>query len=136
MRKYTEVLLKSLFTLGLVGGILYWFSALELKSGLMIFIAAAIVLLGVGSVAWNVIQKRKELQSGDPNEDEFTLQAKVFAGSKAFTYSMYLWFLIFIVHYLFPSAEAMLGTGVLGSAGLYGFWLWYFKSTGAFADEE
>jgi hypothetical protein len=136
MKEYFDVVIKAIITMGLVMVLLVWFIDIQLDSWLMILISTLTVLLGIGKVIWDFYQKRKELQSGNPREDEFTLQAEVFAGNKAFRNSMYLWLFIFIFHYRIPSPEMMLGIGVLGSGAIYGYWLWYYRSTGEFADEK
>jgi hypothetical protein len=136
MKNYrNEILLGSLL-LVLFGGAIFWFARHEPEAILKIIIAGFAIFLGVVTFVWRLIQTKRNLAVGAPAEDEFTELAKLHAGSKAFLYSLYLWFLIFIFHTSFPNQEEMLGIGILGSAGIYGICLWYYKSTSDFANEK
>jgi hypothetical protein len=104
---------------------------------LILRITIAIIAAGLGILTFikNVTVKKRDLAEGSPSEDEFTRIAKVYAGSQAFLYSMYLWFLIFIFQRGFNKTETMLGIGILGSAMMYGVFMWYYKGKGGFNEE-
>ena len=102
---------------------------------LKIIIAIIAVALGLLTFIKSVTTKKRDLDEGVPSEDEFTRIAKVYAGSQAFIYSMYLWFLIFFFQRGFNKTETMLGVGILGSAIMYGVFLWYYKGKGGFNEE-
>ena len=110
--------------------IITWFIISGPESLLPIGIAILTFLIGVGVFTQQMINKKRDLESGSPAEDEFTKLAKVYAGNQAFLYSMYLWLLIFIFNSTFTKNETMLGIGILGSALIYGISLWYFRTTG------
>ena len=110
--------------------IITWFIISGPESLLPIGIAILTFLIGVGVFTQQMINKKRDLESGSPAEDEFTKLAKVYAGNQAFLYSMYLWLLIFIFNSTFTKNETMLGIGILGSALIYGISLWFFRTTG------
>jgi ABC-type uncharacterized transport system permease subunit len=116
-------------------GLLFWFAINEPKDLLTIGIAIITFLLGIVTFIWQNINKKRDIKAGAPSEDEFTKLAKVYAGNRAFLYSMYLWLLIFIFNSSFTKNETMLGIGILGSALIYGISLWYFKTTGEFNEK-
>ena len=135
MKEYSrEILLGSLLTI-FFGAMVIWFAVQEPGAILPIILAGAIFLIGMVTFFSKAITRRKNLVSGAPAEDEFTKQAKLHAGSRAFQASMFLWLLIFIFQTSFAKTQEMLGVGVLGSAAIYGLFLWYFRTTGKF-DEE
>ena len=113
-------------------GIIIWMALSEPESFLPIGIAILIVLVGAVTFITQTIQKKRNLETGAPPEDEFTKLAKVYAGNQAFLYSQYLWLLIFVFNSSFIKNETMLGIGILGSAIIYGISLWYFRTTGEF----
>jgi len=100
-------------------------------------IIIAIIAAGLGILIFirNVNKKKHDLDEGSPSEDEFTRIARVYAGSQAFIYSMYLWFLIFLFQRSFNKTETLLGVGILGSAIMYAVFLWYYKGKGGFNEE-
>ena len=100
-----------------------------------ILIVFAAVLLGAVVYIWKLLKKRKDIKSGVTVEDEFTEIVTLYAGKKAFMGSMYLWFFIYIYKNLFGDIGNLLGFGILGSVLIYGFYIWYYKSTGKF-DEK
>ena len=83
----------------------------------------------------NLIKKRKDIKSGILVEDEFTEMATLYAGQKAFMGSMFMWLFIYIYNSRVGNADELLGFGILGSALIYGIYLWHYKSTGKF-DEK
>jgi len=93
-------------------------------------IAFLILFTGVITFIKQIVNRKRDLRTGEPAEDEFTKLISVYAGNQAFLYSMYLWLLIFIFNSSFTKNETMLGIGILGSALIYGISLWYFKSIG------
>lgn len=136
MKKYrTEIIIGGLLVF-IFGGTLFWFAKYEPDAILKISIAIFTIVLGIVTFAWRLIKKQSDLQAGVPAEDEFTDKAKLYAGSKAFLYSLYLWLIIFLFHSSFPNQEEMLGIGILGSSGIYGLWLWYYKATSDFSNEK
>jgi uncharacterized membrane protein len=116
-------------------GLLIWYMTSTTQSGLSIMIAMIIILVGVVTFVLQIVNKRRDMEAGTPAEDEFTKIAKVYAGSRAFIYSMYLWMLIFVFNSAFTKPQTMLGIGILGSALIYGLWLFYFKTTGEMYEE-
>ena len=119
----------------LFAALIIWFVSGGAQSGLQIGIAILIFLVGAVTLIRQTLNKKMNIQTGAPAEDEFTRLAKVYAGNQAFLYSMYLWLLIFVFNSSFVKNETMLGIGILGSALIYGLSLWYFKATGEF-DEK
>jgi hypothetical protein len=112
--------------------LIIWFSFIQPQSALPIVIGTLILLIGLVTFIKRTIAKKRSLEAGTPTDDEFTRLAKVYAGNQAFSYSMYLWLLIFVFNSSFTKNETMLGIGILGSALIYGISLWYFKTTGRF----
>ncbi|NOX87823.1 MAG: hypothetical protein GXO77_02275 [Calditrichaeota bacterium] len=133
-RYYKEIIFGSVLTILFVG-LIFWFGRQEADGYLKILIAVITVFLGIFAVIRNISAKKKEFASGMPTEDELTKLARIYAGSRAFIYSMYLWFLIFIFNYTFSERKEMLGIGILGSALIYGICLWYYKTTANFGEE-
>ena len=117
------------------GAMVVWFIIREPGAILPIILAAAIFLIGMVAFFSKTSTRRRNLATGAPEEDEFTKQVKIYAGNRAFHASMFLWLLIFIFQTSFTKTQEMLGIGVLGSAAIYGLFLWYFRTTGKF-DEE
>ncbi|MFC2064250.1 hypothetical protein ACFLXB_04040 [Chloroflexota bacterium] len=135
MKDYSkEIMLGSLLTL-FFGVLVVWYAIQEPDLILPVILAVAIFLIGMVTFFSKAIARRKDLVSGVPAEDEFTQQAKLHAGNRAFHASMLLWLLIFIFQTSFSKTQEMLGVGVLGSAAIYGLFLWYFRSTGKFNEE-
>ncbi len=132
MKNYNKEIIMGVLFAAIVAGLFLWFTRHEPDAYLKIGIATITVLLGVYAVAHKVTAKKRDLKDGVPSEDEFTKQAKLYAGSRAFLYSLYLWFFIFIFNSSFTDPEEMLGLGILGSALIYGVSLWYYKRYGAF----
>jgi hypothetical protein len=100
------------------------FSILPTVIAFLIFITGGITFIR------QIIKKKRNLETGEPAEDEFSKMASVYAGNQAFLYSLYLWLLIFVFNDSFTKNETMLGIGILGSALIYGISLWYFKTSG------
>ena len=135
MKNYNKEITIGLLFTTIVGGFIFWFIKHETASFLQIGILIITVALGIYVFARNIITKKRALEDGPPSEDEFTKLAELFAGSKAFLGSMYLWFLIFIFQTSFSDLREMLGLGILGSASIYGICLWYYKSTASFHEK-
>lgn len=112
--------------------LIVWFIFSEPSSPLIIGISILTLLIGVAAIIHETINKKRNLETGAPAEDEFSKLAKVHAGNQAFLYSMYLWLLIFVFNSYFTKNETMIGVGILGSALIYGISLWYFKTSGEF----
>ena len=130
MKNYNKEIAFGIALLLIFAGLLIWFISTATQSGLSIIIALLIILVGVVTFVLQNVNKRRDIEAGTPAEDEFTRLAKVYAGSRAFIYSMYLWLLIFVFNSAFTKPQTMLGIGILGSALIYGLWLFYFKTTG------
>ena len=136
MKKYKKEITVGSLLIVLFGGVIFWFVKHEPEEYLKIAIASLLIIMGLITYIRQVITRRTDIQNNTPPEDEFTEKAKLYAGSKAFLYSMYLWFLIFIFNTSFSNVEEMLGIGILGSAAIYGLSLWYYKSTSDFLHEK
>jgi hypothetical protein len=135
MKNYTREIVFGVALSLIFAGILYWFVNIEPRGLLISSIAIITVLLGLGTLLWQAATKRNNMLTGMPPEDEFTKLAKVYAGNRAYLYSMYLWLIIFIFNSSFTKHETMLGIGILGSALIYGMSLWFFKTTGEFNEK-
>lgn len=135
MKNYNKEIAFGIALLGIFAGLLFWFISSANQTGLSIIIALIIILVGIVTFVLQIVNKRRDLEAGTPAEDEFTKLAKVYAGSRAFIYSMYLWLLIFVFNSAFTKPQTMLGIGILGSTLIYGLWLFYFKTTGEFYEK-
>jgi len=135
MKNYKKEITVGLVFATVVAGLFIWFYKHEPDAFLKIGIAIIVVLLGAYTFVRQIITKKRDLKDGVPSEDEFTKRVKLYASSQAFFYSMYLWFLIFIFHSSFTNQEEMLGIGIMGSALIYGIFLWYYKTSGDFNEE-
>lgn len=80
------------------------------------------------------IRTIRERRNNIPTEDEMSRRQKEMAGNRAFHASMLLWLILFIIKSYFQEIETLMGIGILGSAVLYGIYLWRFKIKGS-ADE-
>jgi hypothetical protein len=134
MKEYTKELTTGLLLTSMIAGFAFWFFRHEPNASLKI--AIVVLTSGIGIFAWikSVIKKNRDLKEGSPAEDELTKLTRIYAGSQAFLYSMYLWFAIFIFHTRFSNQEEMLGIGILGMAAIYGGCLLYYRSKGGFSE--
>lgn len=105
--------------------------ALNLKTILI----GALISITLVFYLTNEIRKRREIRLNIPVEDEMSRKQKLAAGNKAFHTSMFLWLIIFALNSQFDKNETMLGIGIMGSALVYGIYLWIFKLKGT-PDEE
>jgi hypothetical protein len=135
MKNYKKERMVGLVFAIIVAGLFLWFIKHEPDAYLKIGIAIIAVLLGAYTFVRQIITRKRDLRDGVPSEDEFTKRAKLYAGNRAFYFSMYLWFLIFLFHSSFSEPEEMLGIGIMGSALIYGISLWYYKTSGDFIEE-
>lgn len=136
MKKYrTELVLGTALVLMFSGTVL-WFSRHEPEATLKITIAGIAIVLAILVFVSKWMKKKRAIENGEPEEDEFIKIAKLYASSRAYFYSMMLWFLIFIFHGKFSNQEEMLGIGIMGSALIYGICLWYYKSTANFNEQQ
>jgi hypothetical protein len=135
MNKYNKEVGFGFLMLVIFAGLLVWAVFAMPQKGLVIFIAIIIVLVAAFTFIAQVVKKKRDIEAGNPAEDEFTKLTRVYAGSRAFTYSIYLWLLIFVFNSAFTKPQAMLGVGILGSALIYGLWLLYFRTTGEIYEE-
>jgi len=94
---------------------------------LVISIAISVVLVFYLTGEIRTIRERRR---GIPTEDEMSYRQKEKAGNRAFHSSLLLWLLLFIFKSYFEQVETLLGIGILGSALLYGIYLWQFKLKG------
>ncbi len=136
MKNYKKEITISILLTVLFGGVIYWFAKHEPERTLKIILISLLLLIGLVSFILQFIKRRTDIKNNVPTEDEFTNKAKLYAESKAFLYSFYLWFLIFIFNTSFSDAEEMLGVGMLGSAAIYGLLYLYYKSTSDFLNEK
>jgi len=132
MKNYIRELGLGLALASIFAGLLTWFFLSKPQDPLKISIAILIILLGIGTFLWRIVNKKRDIAMQVPSEDEFSKRAKAYAGNQAFEYSLFLWFLIFIFNSTFIKAETMLGVGILGSILIYYICLWYYKTTGKF----
>ena len=132
MKNYTREIVFGAVLVIFFAGLIAWLIIIESPSVLMVVIAILILLIGMVNFIRQMLNKKRNIETGAPAEDEFTQLAKVYAGNQAFLYSLYLWLLIFVFNSSFSKNETMLGIGILGSALIYGISLWYFKTTGEF----
>ena len=130
MRKIWKELVYGLSFVLIFGGLFLWIIITRDLTPLMLIIGVSILLVGLIAFIFKMVNKRNNLSTGQPPEDEFSKLARVYAGNQAFHYSMYLWMIIFFFNDSFSKNETMLGIGILGSILLYGLFLWYKKSTG------
>ncbi|MBT3241310.1 MAG: hypothetical protein HON98_03530 [Chloroflexi bacterium] len=136
MKNYkNEIIIGGLLSV-LFAGAIFWFVNHEPDATLKIAIASLAIVIGLIAFVVRLIKRRKDIQNNAPTEDEFTDKAKLYASSKSFFYSVYLWFIIFIFNNSFTNNEEMLGIGILGSSAIYGVLLWYYKSTSDFLSEK
>lgn len=135
MKNYKKEIMVGLVFAIIVAGLFLWFIRYEPDAYLKIGIALVTVLLGAYTFVRQIITRKRDLRDGVPAEDEFTKRTKLYAGNRAFFFSMYLWFLIYLFHSSFTNQEEMLGLGIMGSALIYGISLWYYKTSGDFNEE-
>ena len=135
MRNYNKEITGGILFATIVAGLFFWFVRHEPDAFLKIGVAIITVLIGAYIFVRQIIAKKRDLKDNAPPEDEFTKLAKLYAGNRAFFYSTYLWFLIYIFHSSFSNREEMLGFGFLGSTLIYGIALWYYKASGDFNEE-
>lgn len=132
MKNYSkEIAIGVLLALSIVGAT-FWFVSHESDNILQMGVALITIVLAVGAFIRHLAKKNKIIESGEPETDEFTNMAKLHAGSKAFLYSFWFWFLIFVFNSQFSDREEMLGVGILGSAAIYGVLYWYYKNNPKF----
>ncbi len=132
MKNYTKEIVFGAVLVILFAGLVVWLFLVGPPSVLSIVITVLILLIGTVTFIRQTLNKKRNIETGEPAEDEFTQLAKVYAGNQAFLYSLYLWLLIFVFNSSFSKNETMLGIGILGSALIYGISLWYFKTSGEF----
>ena len=135
MKIYSKELIFGFLVFIMFAALIIWAASTNPQNTTAIFIAVFIVVIAMAALFYQVAKKRSDIASGAPAEDEFTRRARVYAGSRAFTNSMYLWLIIFIFSSSFSKPQTMLGVGILGSALIYGLWLLYFRTTGEIYEE-
>ena len=135
MRTYVREIVFGTTLSIIFAGLLIRFATHESPALLTISFAVLTLLIGIVTFIWQTVNKYRDTEAGAPSEDEFTKLARVYAGNRAFLYSMYLWLLIFIFNSSFTKNETMLGVGILGYLFIYGVSLWSFKATGFFNEE-
>ncbi len=124
-----RILIIGIILLSSIIGLFYFLGVNDFNRSSKIIAASIISLGGLILYLANEKKKKKDMADNIPIDDELTIKSKVYAGSKAFQISMFLWLAIFIFHESFIEPEMMLGSGILGSALIYGGCFWYFKST-------
>jgi ABC-type uncharacterized transport system permease subunit len=130
MKKNWKELVYGISFVLIFGGLFFWVVITRDLTPLMLILGVSILMTGLITFIYKMVTNRNNISTGQPPEDEFSKLAKVYAGNQAFHYSMYLWMIIFFFNDSFTKNETMLGIGILGSALLYGLFLWYKKSTG------
>jgi hypothetical protein len=136
MNKFNLKIVLSIVAVITAAAIAFWiFMDEDPNFSIKIILAGLATIVGMIAYIMILNRKRKDVDSGIPVEDEFSNAAALYAGQKAFMSSMSLWLLIFVFNSQFSSNEEMLGIGILGSALLYGIYLWYYKSKAGF-DEK
>ena len=135
MKDYSKELVLGLGTLIMFVALLIWAALAKPQNITAIIISVIIVVIAMATLFYQFVKKRGDIATGAPAEDEFTRLARVYAGSRAFTYSMYLWLIIFVFNSSFSKPQTMLGVGILGSALIYGLWLLYYRTTGDLHEE-
>jgi len=113
----------------LIAGLIFFLSINEFNRSSKIIATSILAIAGFILFFLKERRKKIDIKNDIPVEDELTIKSKVYAGSKAFQISMFLWLVIFIFHESFTEPETMLGSGILGSAFIYGGCLLYFKTT-------
>ncbi len=99
-------------------------------------LASLAIAIGLFIFIVRMMKRRQDIKNNFLADDEFTIKAEVYAANKAFFYSMYIWFIIFLFNSSFSDNEEMLGIGIMGSAAIYGVLVWYYKSTSDFLGEK
>ena len=135
MRKFRIEILIGILLILFIGGFIGGLSMYGHGNMYKILAASVLAIVVLLMYLYKQARKRKEIVANIPVEDELTLKAKLYAGSKAFMLSLYLWLFIFLFNTAFSKAEEMLGIGILGSALIYAICLWYYKTTGNFNEK-
>ena len=137
MKKFDLKIVLSIVTVITAAALAFWiFRDEDPDFSMKIILAGLAAIVGMVVYIMNLNRKRKDVNSGIPVEDEFSIAATLYAGQKAFMSSMILWCLIFVFNSQFSSNEEMLGIGILGSSLLYGVYLWSFKSKAGFDEKQ
>ncbi len=134
MKEYTKEITTGLLLTSMIAGFAFWFFRHEPNAPLKVAIVILTSGIGIFALIRNALIKKRNVDEGSPAEDELTKLTRIYAGSQAFLYSMYLWFAIFIFHTRFTNQEEMLGIGILGMAAIYGGCLLYYRSKGGFSE--
>lgn len=101
---------------------------------IIILITAIAILLLV--YTFSEMKKFWKRKNNIPVDDEMSRTQKLLAGSRSFHISLFLWLLLFIFNRYFNEVETMLGIGILGSALVYGIYLWYYKLKGTGHEQQ
>ena len=136
MKNYTKEIVIGVLLLSTIAGFMLWFIKYEPDDYFKIGLISIVILGALFFYMRQLARKKRDVAAGFPAEDEFTNKAQLFAGSRAFLSSLYLWFFIFIFNSKFSDNEEMLGTGILGSILIYFACLWYYKTTGKFDEKQ
>lgn len=120
----SKLLITSIITLLLIGGIIIGFTGLETFRGLNLIILILIIAFAIIAFT-KAFKKDREIKKGFPAEDEMSNLIKYKAGYHSFMASMYMWLFIFLLKDKFPDTETMLGGGILLS-GLISFIITFF----------
>ena len=82
--------------------------------------------LGIGALV-KAIRTQRDMNQGNPEEDELSMFIKYKSGYYAFRVSMFVWLFVFLFRDIFPDTESLVGTGILGSAVIYYGLQFYIK---------
>ena len=128
--KYKKELLLGLVFITIFAILFVILSNDQMALNLKMIVSGALTSIILVFYITNEIRKRREVRLNIPVEDEMSKKQKLAAGNKAFHTSLILWMIIFVINDVFDKNETMLGIGILGSAMIYGIYLWIFKLKG------
>ena len=109
MKNYTKEIIIGVLLLSTIGGFVFWFMKYEPEQYFKIGLISIGILGALFFYMRQLARKKRDVAAGFAVEDEFTNKAKLFAGSRAFLGSLYLWFFIFICNGKFSDNEEMWG---------------------------
>lgn len=88
MKNYIKEIGIGVLLICLAGGFVFYFSRHEPDAWLKIGVIVLAMTVGFAFYIKQLIRRRKDVTAGVPADDEFTMKAKIFAGSRAFLGSM------------------------------------------------
>ena len=127
MKKFIKEIILAVILIVTVAALFILISEEQMTRTIKIIISTSLISIVLVFYLLNEIRKRRERKLNIPIEDEMSRRQKIMAGNKAFHSSLILWLVIFAINSEFDNNETMLGIGILGSALIYGIYLWLFK---------